>query len=359
MQLLGMTSESGAAQRGQHADALARTLRRRTIAEGTITLPSVPALLDDYVTTCLSTFSAIGVEFDDQQCSELREILRAQLDESFAASPRSSIVITYDVPIGHMVNYHVRPQWASVEQTYDGWVANREPPYFGVEPDARVWALAGEHDDPRACPVLDVGAGTGRNTLALARRGHPVDALEMSGSFADILREEARAQSLGIRVIQRDLFTAKDYLPGDYGLVVVSEVTSDFRSVDELRQMFELAASCLVPGGRLVVSAFIARDGFVPDDAARQVAQQAYSAVFTRGEVESAVAGLPLVLVDDTCVYDYEAEHQPRESWPPTSWYEGWVLGQDVFPVGRPDSPMELRWLVYRQADDAGGGLGD
>jgi 16S rRNA A1518/A1519 N6-dimethyltransferase RsmA/KsgA/DIM1 with predicted DNA glycosylase/AP lyase activity len=36
--------------------------------------------------------------------------------------------------------------------------------------------------------MLDIGGGTGRNTLALARRGHPVDVVEMTPKFADTIR---------------------------------------------------------------------------------------------------------------------------------------------------------------------------
>ena len=219
--------------------------------------------------------------------------------------------------------------------------------------ERRVWAAAQEFADPTAAPVLDIGAGTGRNALALARRGHPVDALEVSGQFADALRTQAAAESLGVRVLQRDAFSSVDLLPRDYALIVVSEVASDFRSVDELRTVLALAASCLVDGGRLVMNAFLAADDYTPDDAARQVGQQTYSGIFTREELAEAAAGLPLALLEDVSVHDYEHEHLPPESWPPTGWYEGWVTGQDVFGPGRAHSPIELRWLVYRREPGA------
>ena len=103
--------------------------------------------------------------------------------------------------------------------------------------------------------MLDIGAGTGRNTLALARRGHPVDAVEMTPKFADIIRAEAERQALNVRVIQRDVFATMDDLRSDYRLIVLSEVVSDFRTTQQLRAMFELAARCLMPGGRLVFNA--------------------------------------------------------------------------------------------------------
>ena len=347
-----MTEPSKDPGRADIDRALTRTLHRRAVGQGSITLPAVPALLEDYVTLCLATFAALSIDFDDEQRTHLRGTLRDQLDQAFAGSPRSSIVITYDIPVGSSVNYHVRPEWTSIASTYDAWVATRQPPYFGSEPDARVWALAQEYPDPKACPVLDIGAGTGRNSLALARRGHPVDALEVSGNFADVLREQARTESLGIRVIQRDLFNARDYLPGDYGLVIVSEVVTDFRSPEDVRRLFELASSCLVVGGHLVVNPFVTRPGFEPGDAARQMGQQTFSAMFTQDEVDAASDGLPLELVDVTSVYDYEHEHLPPEAWPPTGWYEGWVLGQDVFALSRAEQPIEMQWLVYRRTSD-------
>jgi tRNA1(Val) A37 N6-methylase TrmN6 len=42
--------------------------------------------------------------------------------------------------------------------------------------------------------VLDIGGGTGRNALALARRGHPVDVVESTSKFADMIRADANVK---------------------------------------------------------------------------------------------------------------------------------------------------------------------
>jgi hypothetical protein len=76
----------------------------------------------------------------------------------------------------------------------------------------------------------------------------------MTPKFADILSAEAERESLDVRVIQRDVFTTMDDLRWDYRLIVLSEVVSDFRTAQQLRGVFELAARCLMPGGRLVFS---------------------------------------------------------------------------------------------------------
>jgi SAM-dependent methyltransferase/tetratricopeptide (TPR) repeat protein len=329
--------------------AMTRRLLGRAIASGEIRLPAVPGMLDDYQALCERTFAALGVAFSAEQSDRLREVLAGQLSAAYAASPRSEIVITHDSPVGLTVNYRVKAVWNTIGGTYDAWVATRQPPYFGTEPDARVRALAGEAPDPAACPVLDVGAGTGRNSLPLARRGHPVDAVEMSGQFAAALRADAEKESLPVRVLERDVFATHGDLRRDYGLMVLSEVVSDFRTTEHLRRMFELAADCLAPGGRLVFNVFLPRDDYEPDAAARELGQQVYTTIFTRAELATAVAGLPLALVADDSVFDYEQQNLPEGAWPPTSWYANWVSGQDVFDVPREASPIEMRWLVYRK----------
>ncbi len=331
--------------------ALTQRLHRRTVANGTLTVPAVPAMLEDYVAMCTDTFAGLGVHFSEADTAHLRGILESQLNEAFAASPRSNIVISYEAPVGTTVSYHINTQWHTLEAAYDNWVATRQPPYFGTEPDARVWALAGEAADPAAFPILDIGAGTGRNTLALARRGHPVDAVEMTPKFAGILRAEAVEQGLPVRVTQRDVFAGLGELRRDYQLILLSEVVSDFRSTDQLAGIFNLAANCLAPGGRLVFNIFLARGGYQPDAAARELGQQCYTSIFTRTELAEASALSALELVSDESVYDFEKEHLPAEGWPPTGWYAEWVSGQDVFAVPREKCPIEMRWLVYRKAD--------
>ncbi|SBS76525.1 Methyltransferase type 12 [uncultured Mycobacterium sp.] len=329
--------------------AMARRLHRRAIATGEISLPAVPGMLEEYVAMCAGLFESLGRGFTGEQLDNLRYILNDQLNEAFAASPRSEIVISYEAPVGLVVNYHVKCRWWSVEGAYENWIATREPPLFGSEPDARVWNLAGEAADPRAYPILDLGAGTGRNALALARRGHPVDVVEMTPSFAETILVAAQRDSLAVRVLQRDIFATRDDLRRDYQLIVLSEVVSDFRSVDELRGVFDLASQCLAPGGRLVFNAFVAHRDYTPDESALQLGQQCYTTIFTLSQMSDALAGFPLTLVSDESVYDYEKEHLPTESWPPTSWYADWVSGQDVFDVPRSDRPIEMRWLVYQK----------
>ena len=331
-------------------EAMTRRLYRRAVVNAQITVPAVPSMVDDYVTMCANVFAVAGVQHTAEQSAQLKAVLAAELDKAYTASSRSNIVISFHSPFGITMNYRVATESVTIAGHYDGWASSREGPLFGTEPDARVWALAGQAADPRTYPVLDVGAGTGRNTLALARRGHPVDAVEMSPKFADIIRAEAQRESLTVRVMNGDVFETMDGVRRDYQLIVLAEVVPDFRTTGELRGIFELAADCLAPGGQLVFNAFLAREGYVPDDSARELGQQCNTMIFTRNELATAASQLPVDLVSDDSAYEYEKAHLPNGAWPPTSWYDGWASGLDVFDLEREDSPVELRWLVYQKA---------
>ena len=95
--------------------------------------------------------------------------------------------------------------------------------------------------------------------------------------------------------------------------------------------------------------AFLAKPGYIPDDAARALGQQWYTTIFTSQELGAAASGLPLQLIFDDSVFEYEKAHLPEGAWPPTSWYADWVSGRDVFDLPREQCPIEMRWLVYQK----------
>jgi precorrin-6B methylase 2 len=330
------------------SEAVVRRLYRRSVVATQITVPAVPSMIDEYLEMCHNVFTVAGVQYTAEQAAQLKAVLEAELAKAFTAS-RSNIVISFHAPFGISMNYRVTTESVTLGGAYDGWLSTREGPLFGTEPDARVWALSGEAADPQDHPVLDIGAGTGRNALALARRGHPVDAVEMSPKFADIIRAEAERESLPVRVMDGDVFETMDGVRRDYQLIILAEVVPDFRTTGELRGIFELASDCLAPGGRLVFNTFLARQGYTPDDAARELGQQCNTMIYTRDELNAASSELPVELVAEDSACEYEKTHLPDGAWPPTAWFDGWANGLDVFDVEREDSPIELRWLVYQK----------
>lgn len=332
--------------------ALTASLNRRIRSEGELSFPAAPTLLELYMRRLLAMFASMGKVFSRAERAALRDMLAPRLKDGFARSPHSRVHIQWQAepPPGAGIDYKVWLETSSVEAEYDDWATSRQPPLFGANPDAKLLRVAQGLEHPSRHRVLDVGAGTGRNTMALARTGFTVDALEPTPAFCAALRSAARSERASIEVIQASVFAPRlDLGQGRYSLIVCSEVTSHFRGVDELRALFERAAHWLRPGGSLLLNAFIAEPGFEPAPLARELSQLAWSTVFTRKELARAARGLRLTRLSDESVHAYEKAHQPPDTWPPTSWYESWSRGLNCFRVKRGSAPMDLRWLHYRK----------
>ena len=100
-------------------------------------------------------------------------------------------------------------------------------------------------------PVLEIGAGTGRVALDLARRGHRVTAVESEPELADALR--TRAGELPIDVMCADITQAR--WAGDYPLVIAPmQVIQVLGGERERVAMFRNARDLLAPSGRVVVA---------------------------------------------------------------------------------------------------------
>jgi SAM-dependent methyltransferase len=114
--------------------------------------------------------------------------------------------------------------------------------------DLDVWrALAAEHGDP----VLDVGAGTGRVALDLARRGHEVAALDRDTVL--IAELERRAAGLDLTTVVAD---ARQFELGRrFPLIIVPMQTIQLLGGKRGRHQFLITAGGhVLPGGVLAVA---------------------------------------------------------------------------------------------------------
>lgn len=86
--------------------------------------------------------------------------------------------------------------------------------------------------------VLDVGAGTGRHTLALAKHVRSVTAVDPSQAMLDLLREDVAEHGLdNVRVVQSEWMTADvpaaDVVICSHVLYPIDDVASFVRRLDE------------------------------------------------------------------------------------------------------------------------------
>lgn len=98
--------------------------------------------------------------------------------------------------------------------------------------------------------VLDLGCGTGRHSLELARRGFSVVGVELLPENVEVGRQSAAAQSLAVEFLQADLRELE--LEQEFDIVVTFNDggIGYFETEAENLRTFEVIARALRPGGR-------------------------------------------------------------------------------------------------------------
>jgi SAM-dependent methyltransferase len=343
----------------ERASIVAR-LALRTSASGRLSGPCIPTLCDEYFGKVLKLFEAIDRPLTGDRLEQFRDAFRRTIERGFSASPYTQFLLTYGPvgPDGVEVRCDLSLTLDPLEQQYQRWMANPSAASrpFGVVADAKVIDVAARlrasPDAPDAGParVLDVGAGTGRNALALAGLGLAVDAIEPVPALADALAAEAAQRQLAVNVIRRDVLRSDTALaPAHYRLVVLSEVVTHF-SHQKLAALLPKLVRSLTVDGTLLFNAFLSKDGYQPGPEARQVAEVAWSTFFSRTELTALTEQAGLRLVQEEPCVAYEQARQPAAAWPPTPWYVAWAHGHNIFDEASGPTPIELHWLEFRRA---------
>lgn len=330
-----------------------RRIDRRTVTEGWVRFPAIPQLLDLYVRRLVVMWAAMGKRFDKDEIVTLRNLIEPRMRSAWNESPHAKLTVSWKPEEWPQtgIEYTVSVETTSTASQYAGWVDHKEPP-FGPYPDSRAVHVAKTLGPPADAPVLDIGAGVGRNALPLARLGHPVIALDLTPEFCAAMERSAEEEGLSVQVVGGNVVADEppDLPSGHFALVLASEVTSHFRSAAEMRRFVERCAGWLRPGGVLLANAFLGDAGFDPPAWLRQASEIHWSWFLLRKELDEVLEGLPMQLEEEHNLYEYEQEHYPGE-WPPTSWYHDWTHGYDVV---RPDNderpPFRMRWLTIRRS---------
>jgi SAM-dependent methyltransferase len=102
-------------------------------------------------------------------------------------------------------------------------------------------------------PALDLGAGNGIQSLALAGLGFSVISVDFNEQLLDELRQNKGEYS--ITVAEEDILTFLKNFNGKAQLVVcMGDTLTHLESIENVRQLFEEITSHLVPGGKVVLS---------------------------------------------------------------------------------------------------------
>ena len=131
----------------------------------------------------------------------------------------------------------------------------------GYDADLPLWReLAADADGP----VLDLGAGTGRVTLDLARRGCEVVALDRDAELLAALEARARAENLDVTTLCADARAFE--ADRSFALCLVPMQTLQLLSGPEDRgRCLDCVRSQLVADGRLAAALADPLEGFVGD----------------------------------------------------------------------------------------------
>ncbi|MFB2834309.1 class I SAM-dependent methyltransferase [Floridanema evergladense] len=334
--------------------ALLEKVKSLMNVRGEIALPCVPAMLDEYLQLVQNLLKTLGQNLNEENFNNLKELITKGLTEGYKLSPHARLLVSFlpaeeakGLASGVTINTKVLVE--SVADKYQQWPQIRQEPLFGSHPDAKVMKIAAEIGEPKTTTILDIGAGTGRNTIPLAKLGYPVDAIELTPAFIEKLNTEINNQNLPVKVIQGDILDPLLRMKvARYKLAIASEVLSHFRYTEQVRLFLAKMCDTLRSGGLLLFSAFFAIDDYEPDNFVKEMSEVSWSYIITRKELQAAMEDLPLELISDESVIEYEQKHLPPEAWPPTTWYVNWAMGRDLFPISK-NPPMELRWILLKR----------
>jgi 2-polyprenyl-3-methyl-5-hydroxy-6-metoxy-1,4-benzoquinol methylase len=331
------------------------SLLAQTLAQGTLRMAALPSLIDQHLKQIRRLLEALGQKITEDEVAGWRGAIAPLLHRLFQQSPNAYLVVRYRVldpahGLTSGIALELSGEVTSIEAEYQSWTHTRQGPLFGAHADAKVLDVAAQVGDPAHAPVLDIGAGTGRNSLALAQQGFVVDALELAPALVEQLTQAKDAANLSLNVIEGNILDPQLLLPHQqYKLIFLSEVVaSHFRSVDEVRQLFVRLSALLQPGGILLFNTFMAVEGYLPTPAVRELAEAFWSCVFTDSEIHRAMADQSLQLISNESAANYEKTHLPEAAWPPTDWYVSWATGRNLFStIEQP--PVELRWMLWQR----------
>ena len=150
-----------------------------------------------------------------------------------------------------MSSYDVSPDFGTF---YDA------APVYAVRPDVAFYVEEANRIGAGSV-VLELGSGTGRLTLPLARAGHPVIGLDLSAAMLARARTKLAEEPDDVRrrvtLIEGDIRSAELTPPAVPDLVIAPfRVLQHLTSIEDQLRLFALARRVVRAGGRFVLDVF-------------------------------------------------------------------------------------------------------
>lgn len=112
--------------------------------------------------------------------------------------------------------------------------------------------------------VIEIGAGTGRYSHALARQGYTVDAVELIGHNIEVFRKNT-LPSENITITQGNAFDLSTFQDSKYDITLLLGPLYHLYSIEDKRQALREAIRVTKPGG-IVFAAYVISDGCLLDE---------------------------------------------------------------------------------------------
>ena len=112
--------------------------------------------------------------------------------------------------------------------------------------------------------VIEIGAGTGRYSHALARQGYTVDAVELIGHNIEVFRKNT-LPSENITITQGNALDLSSFQDSKYDITLLLGPLYHLYSIEDKRQALREAIRVTKPGG-IVFAAYVISDGCLLDE---------------------------------------------------------------------------------------------
>jgi len=132
-------------------------------------------------------------------------------------------------------------------QSYD-----RQPFTFGTVQETDF--IEKEIEYNRKIKILDIGCGTGRHAIELAKRGYNVTGIDLSADQLALAKKKARSAGAEVKFLQRDARTL-DYLEEFDLVIMICEGAFSLMETDEMNfEILSNATRALKKGGKLIMT---------------------------------------------------------------------------------------------------------